>query len=38
MIGAGAIGLELGSVWARLGSKVTFIEFLPRIAAFLIPM
>ncbi len=33
VIGAGAIGLELGSVWARLGSKVTFIEFLPTIAA-----
>jgi dihydrolipoamide dehydrogenase len=37
VIGAGAIGLELGSVWARLGSKVTFIEFLPRIAAFFDP-
>jgi dihydrolipoamide dehydrogenase len=33
VIGAGAIGLELGSVWARLGAKVTVIEFLPRIAA-----
>ncbi len=32
VIGAGAIGLELGSVWARLGSKVTVVEFLPRIA------
>src|SRR5947207_1310208 len=32
VIGAGAIGLELGSVWARLGSKVTILEFLPRIA------
>jgi len=32
VIGAGAIGLELGSVWARLGSKVTVLEFLPRIA------
>ncbi len=32
VIGAGAIGLELGSVWGRLGSKVTVIEFLPRIA------
>src|SRR5437773_5800676 len=31
VIGAGAIGLELGSVWARLGSKVTILEFLPRI-------
>ena len=33
VIGAGAIGLELGSVWARLGANVTVIEFLPRIAA-----
>ena len=33
VIGAGAIGLELGSVWARLGSAVTFLEFLPVIAA-----
>jgi dihydrolipoamide dehydrogenase len=33
VIGAGAIGLELGSVWSRLGSDVTFVEFLPTIAA-----
>jgi dihydrolipoamide dehydrogenase len=32
VVGAGAIGLELGSVWARLGSEVTILEFLPRIA------
>src|SRR5206468_3079574 len=32
VIGAGAIGLELGSVWNRLGSDVTVLEFLPRIA------
>src|SRR6266403_492384 len=32
VIGAGAVGLELGSVWNRLGSKVTILEFLPRIA------
>ena len=31
IVGAGYIGLELGSVWARLGSKVTVLEFLPRI-------
>jgi dihydrolipoamide dehydrogenase len=31
VVGAGYIGLELGSVWRRLGSKVTVIEFLPRI-------
>ena len=29
VIGAGVIGLELGSVWARLGSEVTLIEALP---------
>ena len=33
VIGGGAIGLELGSVWSRLGSDVTIVEFLPRIAA-----
>jgi dihydrolipoamide dehydrogenase len=33
VIGAGAIGLELGSVWRRLGAEVTILEFLPRIAA-----
>ena len=32
VIGAGAIGLELGSVWARLGCEVTVLEFLPTIA------
>ncbi|MBY0527090.1 MAG: dihydrolipoyl dehydrogenase [Gemmataceae bacterium] len=31
VVGAGYIGLELGSVWARLGAKVTVLEFLPRI-------
>ncbi len=31
VIGAGIIGLELGSVWRRLGAEVTVIEFLPRI-------
>lgn len=31
VVGAGVIGLELGSVWRRLGSKVTVIEFLDRI-------
>jgi len=29
VIGAGAIGLELGSVWNRLGSQVTILEALP---------
>ena len=31
VIGAGYIGLELGSVWQRLGAKVTIVEFLDRI-------
>lgn len=31
VIGAGAIGLELGSVWARLGAQVTIVELLDRI-------
>lgn len=32
IIGAGVIGLELGSVWRRLGAEVTVLEFLDRIA------
>jgi dihydrolipoamide dehydrogenase len=31
LIGAGVIGLEMGSVWARLGSEVTVVEYLDRI-------
>ena len=31
MIGAGVIGLELGSVWRRLGSEVIVVEYLDRI-------
>ncbi|HQZ13816.1 MAG TPA: dihydrolipoyl dehydrogenase [Devosia sp.] len=31
VIGAGIIGLEMGSVWSRLGAKVTVVEFLDRI-------
>src|SRR5690606_3745959 len=31
VIGAGFIGLELGSVWSRLGAKVTVLEYLDRI-------
>ena len=31
IVGAGIIGLELGSVWARLGADVTVVEFLDRI-------
>src|SRR3712207_4719966 len=33
VIGAGVIGLELGSVWRRLGSEVVVLEFLDRILA-----
>ena len=32
IVGGGYIGLELGSVWARLGAKVTVIELLPGVA------
>ncbi|KAH8604893.1 Pyridine nucleotide disulfide oxidoreductase FAD binding domain [Trypanosoma vivax] len=32
VIGGGVIGLELGSVWARLGAEVTVVEFAPRCA------
>ncbi|QSR84127.1 dihydrolipoyl dehydrogenase [Methylacidimicrobium sp. B4] len=38
IIGAGAIGLELGSVWSRLGSEVIVVERLPRIAAGFSPI
>jgi dihydrolipoamide dehydrogenase len=31
VVGGGVIGLELGSVWARLGAKVTVVEFLDTI-------
>jgi dihydrolipoamide dehydrogenase len=31
VVGAGVIGLELGSVWRRLGAEVIFVEFLDRI-------
>jgi dihydrolipoamide dehydrogenase len=33
VIGAGVIGLELGSVWRRLGAEVVFIEYADRILA-----
>ncbi|MGV9006720.1 MAG: dihydrolipoyl dehydrogenase [Brevundimonas sp.] len=32
VVGAGIIGLELGSVWRRLGAEVTVVEYLPRIS------
>lgn len=31
VIGAGVIGLEMGSVWRRLGAQVTVVEYLDRI-------
>jgi dihydrolipoamide dehydrogenase len=31
VVGAGVIGLELGSVWRRLGAEVIFVEFLDRV-------
>src|SRR5204863_806960 len=31
IVGGGYIGLEMGSVWRRLGAKVTVVEFLDRI-------
>lgn len=34
VVGAGAVGLEMGSVWRRLGAKVTVVEMLPTIAPF----
>ena len=33
VVGGGVIGVELGSVWSRLGSDVTVVEFLPKIIA-----
>ncbi len=35
IVGGGYIGLELGSVWLRLGAKVTVLEMLPQIAGSL---
>jgi dihydrolipoyl dehydrogenase len=35
VVGGGYIGLELGSVWGRLGAEVTVIEMMPRIAGLL---
>ena len=32
VVGGGAIGLELASVWSRLGAEVAVVEFLPKIA------
>jgi dihydrolipoamide dehydrogenase len=35
VIGGGVIGLEMGSVWARLGTKVTVVEFLDKIGGYM---
>ena len=37
VVGGGAIGLELGCVWSRLGTEVTVVEFLPEICPQLDP-
>jgi dihydrolipoyl dehydrogenase len=34
VVGAGAVGLELGSVWRRLGAEVTVVEMLPTVTPF----
>lgn len=34
VVGAGAVGLELGSVWRRLGAEVTVVEMLPSVTPF----
>lgn len=38
MIGAGVIGVELGSVWSRLGAEVTLVEFLGHVGGMGIDM
>lgn len=38
IIGAGVIGVELGSVWSRLGSEVTAVEFLGHVGGMGIDM
>lgn len=37
VIGGGYIGLEMGSVWERLGSEVTVVEFGPTIVPTMVP-
>ena len=34
VVGAGAVGLELGSVWRRLGAEVSVVEMLPTVTPF----
>ncbi len=35
VVGGGVIGLEMGSVWSRLGSEVTVVEFAPQICSMM---
>lgn len=35
VVGGGVIGLEMGSVWARLGAEVTVVEFAPQICSMM---
>jgi dihydrolipoamide dehydrogenase len=37
VIGAGVIGLELGSVWSRLGAEVTVLEYMPKLLPMMEP-
>ena len=34
VVGAGVIGLELGSVWSKLGANVTVVEYMDKIMPF----
>ena len=36
VIGGGYIGLEMGSVWSRLGAEVTVVEYLPDIVSTMV--
>ena len=36
VIGGGYIGLEMGSVWSRLGAEVTVVEYLPEIVSTMV--
>lgn len=38
VIGGGYIGLEMGSVWGRLGAKITVIEFMDTIVPTMVSM
>jgi dihydrolipoamide dehydrogenase len=38
VIGGGYIGLEMGSVWGRLGAKITVIEFMDTIVPTMVSL